>query len=82
MQQAKVLSDLGYSESDIARTLKRTEKHMPPDADPATWVPSATDLSNDLLTTEGVQDAIDAWKRSRSVPRKYNQLLDAISEDD
>jgi len=78
LSQASALASLGYSEADIARTLRWTEKHMPADANERTWIPSAADLQSDLLTEDGVEDARQAWRRSRSVPRAYNSLLDAV----
>lgn len=81
LAQARVLSSLGYTEADIARTLRWTEAHLPADANERTWVPSAADLQDDRLDDAAVEDARQAWRRSRSVPRKYNSLLDAISDN-
>ena len=78
LEQARALASLGYGEGDIARVLRWTEKHMPADANERTWVPSAADLQSDLLTEDGVEDARQAWRKSRSVPRAYNSLLDAV----
>ena len=78
LEQARALASLGFPESDIARTLRWVEQHMPADANERTWVPSAADLQSDLLTEDGVEDARQAWRKSRSVPRAYNSLLDAV----
>jgi hypothetical protein len=79
LEQARALAELGYSEADIARTLRWVEKHLPQDADERTWVPTESDLA-EPLDDAAVEDARQAWIKARSIPRKYNSLLDAVSD--
>jgi hypothetical protein len=79
LKQVATLTKLGISASDIERSINFVDAHLPPDADPATWVPSAADLSDDLSTEAAVVDARANWYLK--APRKYRRLLDAREID-
>jgi hypothetical protein len=78
LRNTAALLRLGVSEADIERTIAFVEAHLPPNADEATWIPTAADLQEDGVISESAQvDARQAWYASKSVDRKYRRLLDA-----
>jgi hypothetical protein len=81
LRQTAVMLKLGIAPIDIERSLTWLESHLPPGADPATWMPTAADLQDDGLVTEAtVADARQAWYANKQVPRRYKRILDARSE--
>jgi hypothetical protein len=79
LKQVATLTKLGISASDIERSINFVDAHLPPDADPSTWIPSAADLSDDLSTEAAVVDARAAYYVDKRVPRRFRKLLDARS---
>lgn len=75
LRQTAELIRLGVDIHDIERALTWIDATMPQGQQPATWVPSANDLVEDVAVT--VQDTRLNWYAKRSVPAKYKRLLDA-----
>lgn len=79
LKQTAALLRLGVSPADVARSVAWVDAHLPPGEDAATWVPSATDLADDLLNEAALLDARLAWWQEKNVPRRFRALLDARS---
>lgn len=77
LRQTAVLLRLGVAVADIERSIAWVDAHLPADADPATWIPSAADLSDDLSAEAAVIDARAAYYVDKRVPRRFRRLLDA-----
>jgi hypothetical protein len=77
LKQVATLTKLGISASDIERSINFVDAHLPADADAATWIPSAADLSDDLSVEASVVDARAAYYVDKRVPRRFRKLLDA-----
>lgn len=75
LKQVATLTKSGIASADIEHSISFVDAHLPPDADPATWIPSAADLSDDLSTEAAVVDSRANWYLK--APRKYRRLLDA-----
>jgi hypothetical protein len=77
LRQTAVLLRLGVAAADIERTIAWVDAHLPDHASPATWIPSAADLSDDLSAEASVVDARAAYYVDKRVPRRFRKLLDA-----
>lgn len=77
LKQTVTLLKLGISQADIERSISFVDAHLPADADPATWIPSAADLSDDMSAEAAVIDARAAYYVDKRVPRRFRKLLDA-----
>jgi len=77
-RQIAALLDIGIDLADAQASVQWALDHMPEDADPDTWIPSADLLAaQDPSAPEAVQDARAAWYASDGVSAKYKRLLDA-----
>lgn len=79
LKQSATLLKLGVSEIDVERTASWVAAHLPANADPDTWVPTAADLSDELISEAAQVDARQAWYGDRNVGRRFKKLLDAGS---
>lgn len=77
LRQTVTLLKLGISQADIEASIKWVDTHLPADADPATWIPSAADLTNDLSAEAALVDARASHYVDKRVPRRFRSLLDA-----
>lgn len=77
LKQTAVLLRLGIAPADIEHSISFVDAHLPADSDPATWIPSAADLSDDLSAEAAVIDARAAYYVDKRVPRRFRRLLDA-----
>lgn len=73
-REINALIDAGVNPLDAQRSVSWTLNHMPPNADPATWIPAASDLDTPL-DKAAVQDAAAAY--FQRAPVKYKRLLSA-----
>lgn len=80
LRQVATLTKLGIAAADIEHAISFVDAHMPADADPATWIPSAADLSDDLSMEAAVVDARAARYVDKRTPRRFRRLLDAREE--
>lgn len=80
LKQTAALLKLGISPQDIERTIAWVDKRLPEGEDAATWIPTAADLSDDLISEAAVADARASWYADKSVPRRFKRILDSRSE--
>jgi hypothetical protein len=69
-------SGRGLDAIEAERSVTWVLQHLPPGADPTTYVFPA-DVLNEPLDEKAVADARADWYSSDSVPAKYKRLLDA-----
>lgn len=81
LRQVAVLAKLGIANADIEHSISFVDAHLPPNVDPATWIPSAADLSDDMSAEAAVVDARAAYYVDKRVPRRFRRLLDAREID-
>lgn len=75
LRQTVELIRLGVDIHDIERTLTWIDATMPQGQQPATWIPSANDLVEDVAAT--VADTRLNWYAKRSVGARFKRILDA-----
>lgn len=80
-RQVAALVELGVNPLDAQASVDWVLRHLPADADPATYVFPDSALIDDLSTRESVADARMAWYGDEDVPAKYKRLLDAKVKD-
>lgn len=73
-KEIQALIAAGVNALDAQRSVNWTLNHMPPNADPATWIPAASDLDMPI-DKAAVQDAAAVW--FERAPVKYKRLLNA-----
>lgn len=73
-KEIQALIAIGVNPIDAQRSVAWTLATMPPNADPATWIPSVSDLDTPI-DKAAVQDARVAWYARK--PAKVKRLLDA-----
>ena len=76
-QQVQAAIEIGINPIDIAKAVKWVLDHLPPGADPATYVFTADELMEDITRPEIIADARNAWYGNEDVPSAYKRLLDA-----
>ena len=74
--QIQELIRIGFDAIEAERSVNWVLDHLPPGADPRTYVFPAEQLS-DPLDQLAVTDARIHWYASDAVPRKFKRLLDA-----
>lgn len=74
LAQTAALLQLGIAPQDVERSLRWLERTLPPNADPATWLPSEQDLALGVDEV-AVADARTDWYAR--APNKWKRLLDA-----
>lgn len=79
-QQTTVLIELGIDAMEAERSVKWVLAHLPPDADPRTYIFPAETLYEDPSTDAAVADARADWYQSDAVGAKFKRLLDATTE--
>lgn len=67
----------GVNPLDAHRTAKWVVEHLPPGADPDTYVFPAEVLNEDLMSKEVLGDARAEWFASDEVPAIFKRILDA-----
>lgn len=73
-KETQALIVAGVNPLDAQRSVSWTLANMPPGADPATWIPSLSDLDTPV-DKAAAQDALAAW--FARAPVKYKRLLSA-----
>lgn len=73
-KELSALISIGVNPIDAQRTVTWVLEHLPPGADPATWVPKASDL-NEPINDNIIQDALIVWIMLSAV--RYKKLLSA-----
>lgn len=73
-KEIQALINAGVNPLDAQRSVNWTLTHMPPNADPAKWIPAASDLDTPV-DKASVQDAAAVW--FERVKPKYKRLLNA-----
>jgi hypothetical protein len=76
--QVAALVDIGVNPLDAERSVSWAIKAAPVDADPATWIPTAHDVSLPV-DQAALMDARIAWYTDK--PAKVKRLLDARTVD-
>ena len=79
--QIAAMVEISIDLPEAQRSVKWVLDHLPAGADPATWIPTADDLSADV-TPADIVDARADWYASDAVPPKYKRLLDAVEDVD
>ena len=74
--QIQALIALGIDAIEAEGSINRVLQHLPPGADPRTYVFSAEAL-NEPLDEAAIQDGRISWYADQAVPNKYKRLLDA-----
>jgi hypothetical protein len=74
--QIQALIRIGIDAIDAERSVNWVLEHLPPGADPRTYIFPAETL-NEPLDQKAVDDARADWYASEGVPNKYKRLLDA-----
>lgn len=80
LKNSATLLRLGVSPQDVERTASFVEAHLPANADPDTWLPSAALLQTGAISEAAVLDAREATYRNKAFPRRLRRLLDATEE--
>lgn len=75
LQQTTTLLALGVPVADVERSLVWLEQRLPVDADPTTWIPTASELYEEPASEAAVLDARIDWYSN--VPARFKRLLDA-----
>jgi hypothetical protein len=78
-QQTQALIALGVDAIEAERSVQWVLDHLPPGADPNTYV-FAADTLNEPLDQEAVANARAAWYAGENVPARFKRLLDARLE--
>lgn len=75
--QVSELITIGVNPVDAQASVNWVLRHLPLDADPATYVFPASALIDDLSNRESVADARIDWFANEDIAPKYKRLLDA-----
>lgn len=75
-KQIQALITIGLDAIEAERSVTWVLQHLPPGADPTTYVFPA-EVLNEPLDEKAINDARADWYSSDSVPAKYKRLLDA-----
>lgn len=76
--QIQELIKIGLDAIEAERSVTWVLQHLPPGADPTTYVFPA-DVLNEPLDEKAVSDARQDWYSSEAVSNRYKRLLDAQS---
>jgi hypothetical protein len=79
--QIAALVEIGIDLQEAQRSIKSVLDNLPYGEDPATWIPSAEQLNDEISEVE-IMDARADWYASDSVPPRYKRLLDATEDVD
>jgi hypothetical protein len=74
--QIQALISIGFDAIEAERSVNWVITHLPPGADPRTYIFPAETL-NEPLDEAAVNDARQDWYASSAIPAKYKRLLDA-----
>ena len=74
--QIQALIGIGYDAIEAERSVNWVIMHLPPGANPTTYIFQADTLS-EPLDDKATDDARADWYASEAVPTKYKRLLDA-----
>ena len=74
--QIQALIRIGFDAIEAERSVNWVLQHLPPGADPRTYVFPA-EVLNEPLDEKAIDDARTNWYASDAVPTKYKRLLDA-----
>jgi hypothetical protein len=74
--QIQELIKIGFDAIEAERSVNWVIMHLPPGADPTTYIFPA-EVLNEPLDQKAVDDARADWYASEAVPNKYKRLLDA-----
>lgn len=74
--QIQALIRIGFDAIDAERSVNWVLQHLPPGADPTTYIFPA-EVLNEPLDEKAIDDARADWYASGAVPNKYKRLLDA-----
>jgi hypothetical protein len=74
--QIQALIGIGYDAIEAERSVNWVLQHLPPGADPTTYVFPAETL-NEPLDQKATDDSRQDWYSSDAIPAKYKRLLDA-----
>jgi hypothetical protein len=75
-KQIQALITIGIDAIEAERSVTWVLEHLPPNADPTTYVFPA-DVLYEPLDEKAVSDARQDWYSSDEIPAKYKRLLDA-----
>lgn len=75
-KQIQALITIGLDAIEAERSVTWVLQHLPPGADPTTYVFPA-EVLNEPLDEKAIGDARQDWYNSDAVPAKYKRLLDA-----
>lgn len=79
-KQIQALITIGLDAIEAERSVTWVLNHLPPGADPTTYVFPA-DVLNEPLDEKAVTDARQDWYSSTAVSNRYKRLLDARERD-
>jgi hypothetical protein len=74
--QIQALITIGFDAIEAERSVNWVLQHLPPGADPTTYIFPA-DALFESLDEKAIDDARANWYASDAVPAKYKRLLDA-----
>lgn len=74
-QQIQAAVAIGVNPLDAAKAAKWVIDHLPPGADPNTYVIPAAQLEQDLTAPEITQDAVSAWVAREDVPSQWKLIV-------
>ena len=76
-RQIAAAIELGINALDAAEAMRAYIAALPPDADPATYVLPAFQLTQEISAKEFVDDARVEWYGDEAIPAMFKRLLDA-----
>lgn len=74
--QIQALIRIGFDAIDAERSITWIITHLPPGADPRTYVFPA-EVLNEPLDDKAVSDARSDWYQSPEIPQRFKRILDA-----
>jgi hypothetical protein len=80
-QQIRAAVACGISLANAQAAAKWVLDHLPPDADPTTYIFSAEQLGQNITTEAIEMDARRDWYERENVPSTFKRILDARLND-
>jgi molybdopterin-biosynthesis enzyme MoeA-like protein len=77
LRQTAALLELGIPIADVERSLTWLEQRIPEGADPATWIPTPSELFEEPAGQAAFMDARQNWYLRPGIPSRFRRLLDA-----
>mgnify|MGYP004707751393 CR=1 FL=1 len=76
-KQIATAVSLGVSLANATKAAQWVLDHLPPGADPATYIFTASQMEQDISTPEMLQDARVDFYADENVPAQFKRIIDA-----